>query len=121
MREHVFDEFTRGAAESLTRRHSLVTLGGAVLATAIAAPRQAQAGKNGKKAKKRGKKKCKRQVEACRQVFIDFCETNPDECEEGELEEVFPCCALLKDCKAGESVGCFFDLVIPVPQDRRPR
>jgi hypothetical protein len=116
MHKHVFDQFTRNATDALTRRRSLVTLGGAVLATSIAAPPRAHAGKNSKKAKKQAKKKCKRQVEACRNVFIDACATNPDACEEGDLEEVFPYCELLKDCKAGESVACFFDLVIPVPQ-----
>ena len=99
----------RRAAEAMSRRASLLTLGGAVLARVMAAPRTAQAGKESKKAKKRVKRTCKRQVGACRAFFTELCATDP-ECDEEEMERVFPCCELLENCEAGDSVACFFDV-----------
>jgi len=101
---------TPNSANHTTRRRSLLTLGGAVLAKAMAAPRTAQAGKESKKAKKRVKRTCKRQIGACRDFFTELCATDP-ECDEEEMERVFPCCELLENCEAGDSVACFFDLV----------
>ncbi|MGH2617502.1 MAG: hypothetical protein ACRDJC_19885 [Thermomicrobiales bacterium] len=105
MREHVFDEVARGTADALTRRRSLMTLGGAVLATAMAAPRPVQAGKNSKKAKK----KCKRQEGQCVAFFENLCEQ--DECSPEELEAALACCSLLRTCKAGEYLECLFDAI----------
>ncbi len=101
---------TPNRASYTTRRRSLLTLGGAVMALARTTPRSAQASKESKKAKKRVKRTCKRQVGACRAFFTELCAADP-ECDEEEMERVFPCCELLENCDAGASVACFFDLV----------
>ena len=87
-----------------------MTLGGAALAKVMVSPPTAQAGQKDSKAKKRVKRTCKRQIGACRAFFTELCATDPD-CDEEQIEGVFPCCELLKNCDAGASVECFFDLV----------
>jgi hypothetical protein len=101
---------TRSEFDRAPHRRSLLTLGGAVLAKVMSAPRTAEAGKESKKAKKRVKRTCQRQIGACRAFFTELCAADPD-CDEEEMERVFPCCELLANCKAGDSVACFFELV----------
>jgi hypothetical protein len=101
---------TLDAADRATRRRSLLTLGGAVLATVMASSRPARAGEKGTKAKKRVKTTCQRQIGACRAFFTELCAADPG-CEVEQVAEVFPCCELLRNCKAGQSVECFFGLV----------
>jgi hypothetical protein len=111
MHAQTFDTLIRQTAGSISRRRSLLTLGSAAVAGALAAPTLAQASKDSKKAKK--KKKCNGQIGQCDQFFIDLC-ANPDaECEPDELAAARFCCSQMRDCKAGEAVSCFFNLLIP--------
>ncbi|HYI14929.1 MAG TPA: hypothetical protein VEX37_06040 [Thermomicrobiales bacterium] len=103
MREHVFDRLTRGTAGALSRRQSLMTLGGAALANALAGSPAVQAGKDSKKVKKRFKKKCKRQVDPCELALTVLCQG-----QAACMAMVLPCCSTLKTCKAGTSLDCFF-------------
>lgn len=100
----------RASGEGSTRRRSLLTLGAAMLATVMASPRPVHAGKTSRKAKKRASKTCKRQIGACRTFFVATCASDPD-CNEDEIDGVFPCCDLLDGCQAGASVECFFSLL----------
>ena len=66
MSDQAFDVFTRRAADGVTRRGSLATLGGAGLAALLGDSLTAEAKKkNNKKKKKDPFKKCKPQVEQC--------------------------------------------------------
>jgi hypothetical protein len=113
MHAQTFDTLTRQTASSVSRRRSLLALGGAAVAGALAAPMLALASKDSKKAKKKKKKKCNGQIGQCEDFFTDLC-ANPDaECEPDELAAARFCCSQLKNCKAGEAVSCFFSLVIP--------
>jgi ribulose kinase len=97
-----FDALTRRTATAVSRRSSLVALGGAALGTA-AAPWHASAGKAGKKAKK----KCRKQVNKCKNAVRDYCNTlmSFEEC----LDELLPCCDPLRKCQAGSSTECIID------------
>src|SRR5918993_2172710 len=95
MYEQTVEVLSRRAAASMSRRGSLVSLGGA-LAAVIAAPSLAQAKKNSKKARKAKKRKaqqraaeqaenqanqvCQSQVEGCRTLVVDLCEGQGNEC-----------------------------------------
>ncbi len=95
-------EVTRRAAAAVTRRHSFLTLGGAALMAAVAAPATAEAGKAAKKAKKR----CKRQKGQCRTSVEEFCGSNAP-C----LESLLQCCEPLATCNAGASTDCFINFL----------
>ena len=69
MNDSTFDSITRHAAVTVSRRMSLLALGGAGL-TAVAAPTMAAGGKAGKKARKL----CRRQREQCRAFFVELLE-----------------------------------------------
>ena len=111
MHDQRFDTLTRQAAGAVSRRGSLLTMGGAAVVAAVTAPSFVQASNDGKKAGKKAKKKCKKQIDECRNTLLDRCLGNP-ECED-EMELVLPCCSLLANCKAGEALDCFF---FPEPQ-----
>ncbi|MGH2615129.1 MAG: hypothetical protein ACRDJC_07815 [Thermomicrobiales bacterium] len=83
----------------MTRRGSLLTLGGAAL-TAMATPEVASAGKSGKNAKKR----CKKQRGQCFTAVAEFCEStaNPSSCE-GFYR---PCCEHFARCSVGTGIVC---------------
>jgi hypothetical protein len=91
-------------------------LGGAAIA-GLAGPVVAQASKDSKKtkkkAKKRKKKKCNGQIDQCSDFFTALCVDPNAECEPGELEAGLFCCSQLRNCQAGESVDCFFNLLVP--------
>jgi len=87
-------------AESLSRRTSLIALGGAALSV-VARPSPARAGKAGKKAKK----KCKRQIGQCESSIATVCSGGPAGCE----EVLAPCCSSFKNCKAGAAYQCIAD------------
>jgi hypothetical protein len=67
VREYIFDMLTRSAAQGVSRRGSLATLGGAGLAALFGNALPAEAKKKNKKKKKKSDpfKKCKAQVEQC--------------------------------------------------------
>jgi hypothetical protein len=96
--EKAFDAFTRHAADAVSRRNSLLALGGMALAAGIAEPAIAK-----KKSKNQAKKKCRRQVPRCKSYFAGFCLGDPD-CE----AELFPCCEFLAKCDPGSMLDCLF-------------
>lgn len=96
MNVHMFDTVTRRAAGVVSRRRSLLTLGGAALG-AIAAPAVAEAGKAGKQARKR----CQRQRVQCRNLFVARCNGSIN-CEEAFL----PCCEHFARCDAAAGIEC---------------
>jgi hypothetical protein len=102
-------------ASVLSRRRSLVGLGGAALVSAVAASRPVQAGKAGKKAKKRVKRTCQRQDGQCAAFFENLCEV--DECDPEGLEAALACCAILRTCEAGEFMACIFDVLTAGPPE----
>jgi hypothetical protein len=106
MPQRVFDTISRHAANAVSRRASLVTLGSALLAGS-APSSLLTAARNGKKARKRTRKTCKRQVASCRQTWQDRCATDI-ECEADNLERILACCEPLSGCKAGAALDCLF-------------
>lgn len=93
-----FDDFTRRAAGTVSRRASLMTLGGAALAAATTKPSIAEAKKNkNKKAKKKAKKKCKQQVPQCETALAQVGGNGP--------QLVF-CCQFLGSCNATQFIQC---------------
>lgn len=90
----------RRAGGALTRRATLLALGGAAL---VAAPAAAKGG-DGAKAGKKARKACKRQGEQCRRLVISICNGDP-ECIDGQLR----CCAFFATCKAAPGFACFDD------------
>jgi hypothetical protein len=117
MYEQAVEVLSRRAAASMSRRGSLLSLGGA-LAAAIAAPSLAQAKKNTKKDKKKAKRKaaeraenqanlvCQSQVEGCRTLVVDLCEGQGNECLAAAN-----CCSSLGAC----DVTGFFACVAALP------
>lgn len=110
MTEQNFDAFTRRAAEGVSRRKSLVALGGATLAAIAAKPSIADAkqnsGKNAnKKAKKKARKKCKKQVGQCNAFVMQMCarSRSPQQCQSDNLR----CCESFATCNAGAALQCF--------------
>lgn len=101
MNDRIFDTVTRDAATAVTRRASLLSIGGAALAAAMAVPAIAEAGKSGKK---NADKRCKKQKSQCLAAFAEFCAS----LEEPQICEAFlsPCCEPLTRCNAGEAITC---------------
>ncbi len=110
MNANAFDAFTRRTADAVSRRRSLVTIGGATLGATLAAPLGAEA----KKGKKKCKKKCKKQVEQCEDQVRQFCNVEFEDIEEECRDELLPCCEPLKKCKAAASTECLLDHLIIV-------
>lgn len=98
MSERAFDALTRHAADTVSRRGSLLALSGVALVAAVAEPVGAK-----RKAKKQVKKKCKRQVAPCRSFFAGVC-FGDAECEAA----LFPCCDFLAQCDSGAMFECIF-------------
>ena len=116
MYEQAVEVLSRRAAASISRRGSLVSLGGG-LAAVIAAPSLAQAKKNSKKARKAKKRKaqqraaeqaenqanqvCQSQVEGCRTLVVDLCEGQGNECLAAAN-----CCSSLGACDVTGFFAC---------------
>ena len=96
--EKAFDAFTRRVPDAVSRRNSLLALGGAALAASGVKPVSAK-----QKAKKQVRKKCRRQVTPCRSFFAGVCFGDPD-CEAA----LFPCCDYLAQCDSGSMFECLF-------------
>jgi hypothetical protein len=103
MHERRFDALTRLAVDAVSRRRSLLTLGGATVASAVASPSVIQAAGTAKKARKRKRKKCRRQIDQCLAALTAFCEG-----EESCINNFDLCCPLLSDCQAGAALDCLF-------------
>lgn len=94
---------TRHAAEAVSRRSSLLTLGAAALAAGLAPPLGVAARKS---AAKKARKKCQRQSEQCRTFYQELCEEN--DCDEEAVEDILQCCADFKTCNAAAFLDCLF-------------
>ena len=101
MSQQHFDAFTRRAAESITRRGSLATLGGAGLAAVFGNSLVAEAKKN--KTKKL-KKKFKKQLAAQCQAEITQCQTFIT--ANGGNSAQFQCCNFLATCDFLTTLNC---------------
>jgi hypothetical protein len=106
MNDNTFASITRHAAVTVSRRMSLLALGGAGLtavaaptmaAPTMAAPTMAAGGKAGKKAMKL----CRRQREQCRAFFVERCQGSQN-C----LEALLPCCELFAKCSVAAGIEC---------------
>jgi hypothetical protein len=112
MHEQTVEVLSRRAAASMSRRGSLLSLGGALVA-AISAPSLAQAKKNTKKGKKKAKRKaaerienqanlvCQSQVAGCRAQILAVCNAPGSVCA-----AVANCCSSLGTCNATEFFTC---------------
>ena len=103
MSMHPSDVVAKRTASSLSRRTSLVALGGAAVTTALR-PSSTRAGKVSRKVKRT----CKRQIGQCQSSVASFCAEAPEGCEEA----IAPCCASFKGCKAGAVYACIFDALV---------
>jgi hypothetical protein len=114
MRDSMFDAVSRSAGEAVTRRSSLLTLGGAALAAVLAAPVVGVAGKSNKnknkdkqqkqKVQKQARKLCQKQVGECKAFLAESCEAGAS-C--AVVIEV--CCPLLGSCQNGAFWTCLVD------------
>ena len=91
MTEQTFDAMTQRVA-GISRRRSLLTLGGAGLATALAGRTL------GVEAKSSKKKQCKKQTKKCKKLVKNFCGV-----DQGCLGALQPCCS---PCKVNKAVKC---------------
>jgi hypothetical protein len=108
MRERSFDTLAVHTDQSLSRRASLLGLGAAALAAALAKPTPAQAGKASKKAKKA----CRRQVGTCEDATRAVCNQFPDPGQQGECIAAFvPCCQPFGSCQSREALQCVFNII----------
>jgi hypothetical protein len=107
--EQIIDTFTRRAAGAVSRRTSLLALGGMALTAMTAAP---AAARGGKKRKKRNdgdsnaivplaQARCASQADQCRAIFTDLCQDA--QC----LSRIF-CCNPLATCDADGALACIF-------------
>jgi hypothetical protein len=95
MSEHAFDTFSREAAAVLSRRKSLLTLGGAALAAGLAGSVGVEAKQNPvKKAKQKNKKKCNRASQECFAIAQAIAGAQP---------EAVACC---ENCFAADFLTC---------------
>jgi hypothetical protein len=109
MSEQIIAAVTRRAAGAVSRRASVLALGGMVLA---AVPSAAKGGKKGKKGKKRNagdgtaigplaQARCASQTDQCRAIFLDLCRDS--QC----LSNII-CCNSLATCDADGALACLF-------------
>jgi hypothetical protein len=114
MNDQVFDAFTARAA-SLSRRASLVSLGGAALAAAVVRPTPARAGSVGKKVKK----KCKKQIGQCETSVTIFCARQLFDREDCEAT-LLPCCTSFAGCKGGDAYDCIVNGLVALASPPTP-
>ena len=101
MSEHTFDAFTRRATVAVTRRGSLLALGGAALATGLGrstkvAAKDNKDKKKAKKAKKKFQKRCNQQKAQCQATVLAQ-----------DAPEALVCC---ESCFSGDFLGCILAL-----------
>ena len=115
MSEEIIDTVSRRAADAVSRRASLLALGGMALAAMTAVPAAAKGGKGGKKRKKRkgsdggssnageqlAQARCASQVDQCRASVSGFCD--PEDCP-----TQLSCCDLFATCNAVGALACIF-------------
>ncbi len=93
MNDLSFDAVTRYAATALSRRASLMTLGGAGVSTLAAVARPITADARKQSAAKKAKKKCKKQIGPCVTAVAPDCSGDP-----ACLAGVRRCCGLAGIC-----------------------
>jgi hypothetical protein len=93
---HTFDTITRQARSVVTRRASLLTLGGAALAATVANPGAAAADGG---FKKKLKKRCNQNKTNCVNSMDAFC-NGVEEC----IASLTPCCG---ECFSNPFIICF--------------
>jgi hypothetical protein len=102
MSTQMFDTVTRRVA-GLSRRRSLLSLGGAALAATVTSPRLSAAKKKNKKGadcKQKEKQRCSKDAAACKATITPLCSPdNPAACL-----AVQACC---EECSANGLVTCF--------------
>jgi hypothetical protein len=105
MHSQVRDGVNQRALNVVSRRSSILAIGGSALAAALAKPASTRAGKSGKN--KNAKKRCKRQVQQCRNAYVDICDVNV-----ACTETVATCCAHLATCNAGAAFECLLTQLV---------
>jgi len=109
MDAHAFDAIARRTADSVSRRRSLLALGGAALAASLALPQAATAKQNRKgkgKNNNNGKDRCKAQVGKCQDGIASLCLAIFEE-DSPECTELFsPCCRFLQNCETAQAFAC---------------
>jgi hypothetical protein len=114
--EEIIDTVSRHAAGAVSRRVSLLALGGMALAAMTAVPAAAKGGKKGKKGKKRKggaggssnageqlvQARCASQVDQCRTSFTPVCQGDA-----GCLARL-SCCDLFATCDGTGAISCLF-------------
>ena len=112
MSEEIIDTVSRRAGDAVSRRASLLALGGIALAAMTAIPSAAKGGKGGKNRKKRKRNsddageqlaqaKCANQVDQCRTSVSGFCD--PEDCP-----VQLSCCDLFATCNAVGALACSY-------------
>jgi hypothetical protein len=101
MSMRAFDTFTRQAGAVVSRRSSLLTIGGAAAAATAISPvvGDAKKKKNKDKCKKKEKQRCNNDAEECKDSVVLGCEGNA-EC----IASLTPCC---DTCSADGFLVCF--------------
>jgi hypothetical protein len=110
MNEPALETVTRQAIEAITRRRSLLSLGGMALAASLVAPASTTA-KNGKK--KKNKQRCQAQIGQCREGILAICQTiqkSPEGVE--ECFELFDqCCEFLDGPNTSGAFACVVEAI----------
>lgn len=93
----------------LSRRTSLVELGGLAAIVTVVRQSPTQAGKVGK----RVKKTCKKQIGKCQSSVSGFCaQPNLTVPREACEAAILPCCSSFRNCNAGEAYDCIGDALV---------
>lgn len=101
-----FDDAMRETG-ALSRRRSLLALGGAGLLAVFAGHSTADAGRK----RKKGKKQCKREQQRCVSKTADFCAAEFEGALRENCERVFlPCC---ETCKVDKAMLCVAAAISP--------
>jgi hypothetical protein len=100
MSAEAFQTMTQRAAAAVSRRASLLSLGGAAVAATLAAPSVGEAKKkSGNKCKKKEKNRCNNDTDACEATLTTACMGDTD-C----ITLLTPCC---ETCSANGFLTCF--------------
>jgi hypothetical protein len=116
MSENAFDVFTRDIGDAVSRRASLMTLGGAALVAALAGAPAAEAKKNNNKKAKKAKKRARRRLQQtcdaqpgqCQTAVQAFC-ANQGMRSQSCLQQLSRCCTLIVDCNVTPAFTCVFN------------
>ncbi|MFN8590114.1 MAG: hypothetical protein U0031_01550 [Thermomicrobiales bacterium] len=111
MSERSFDDLAKQAVETLSRRSSLLQLGGMALVASLAAPAATSArGRKGGGQRDRCSKSLK---DKCRKVINEVCtavfEEGPGEC----VTVLTPCCGEIDGCNIDDTIECVVEKINP--------